>query len=476
MSRSPRQLEPAKRVKRAKSVPALFAFAFEQASTRLASADVAALLRTDPGAVLDLTWIEPDDFDALSAYVDTLALRDSRARWSLRAGERAELVRLAGGDEALADGRRMFILAYAVDSGFAAAGAPPSDRSGGKAVRRPRAFLEDVTNAPPPLGQMTAHAACRRWMRTFWYIGRPGPFEAFGPLPKPAGRSLDDRMALPLEGAVDDESLRVAAVAWRRHGMGELDVRTSKGCFTVAGLKTAVPDGLVGRTIEGLADLRVHVAVLPELALDDALFEEFCDRLRERDGRYPCLTIVGRVHRPASSDPDSPSMNEAVVLDSTGSVVARHQKLEPFLQSGLLEDILPSQDGTYEFLDTPVGRLVLNVCRDVRSDVPMLMNRVIGTSLLLVPAYSKKLDFVREEAAVLGARQGTIVVAVNPPNPALEDLALLYVPLRGLDGRSTSQVSLDVVPNDADVVLVPWTVRIHGDGTGSLEAGEHRPI
>jgi hypothetical protein len=97
-----------------------------------------------------------------------------------------------------------------------------------------------------------------------------------------------------------------------------------------------------------------------------------------------------------------------------------------------------------------VGRIVLNICRDLRSDVPILLNRLLGVSVVLVPAYSKRLDFAMEEARILGARQRAMVVAVNPPSAALDDGAILYAPVRGSGGQL--QLRQRDVP-DGDVVI-----------------------
>ena len=64
----------------------------------------------------------------------------------------------------------------------------------------------------------------------------------------------------------------------------------------------------------------------------------------------------------------------------------------------------------------------------------MVMNRALGVSVLLVPAYSKRLDFVLEEARVLGARQLAIVVAATRARQGVRDAVALYVPIRGTEG------------------------------------------
>lgn len=151
-------------------------------------------------------------------------------------------------------------------------------------------------------------------------------------------------------------------------------------------------------------------------------------------------------------------LNEAVVLDSWGKEVFRHAKLEPFTKRDRgIEAILPRPDRNYVCLDTPVGRIAVNICRDMRSDVPMVLNRLLGSSIILVPAWSKDLTFVLEEARILGARQAAITAAANMPMPMpfCEALAAFYGPVSGRAGQHLVPPSkMPASPTDGKVVIV----------------------
>jgi hypothetical protein len=67
----------------------------------------------------------------------------------------------------------------------------------------------------------------------------------------------------------------------------------------------------------------------------------------------------------------------------------------------------------------------------------MILNRLLGATLMLVPSYSRKLDFVGEEARILGQRQGAVTVAVNPGGTHLKHAAVVYAPIRGDDSLLT---------------------------------------
>jgi hypothetical protein len=182
------------------------------------------------------------------------------------------------------------------------------------------------------------------------------------------------------------------------------------------------------------------------------------------------LTAAGLTHRPVAAG--TSHLNEAIVLNARGEELMRHEKLEPFSTRSLeLEDILPRQSEGYAFLDTPIGRVVLNICRDFRSDIPILMNRVLGASLLLVPAYSKRLDFAMEEARILGARQLAMVFTLNPLcDDGLTDAAAAYVPIRGKNGESLRRQA-DLLPLGGDVVVQICRVGFSSGRSAVLDAG-----
>lgn len=452
------------------SIPDLFALAFEHALDHLAGVDIAALQRAKVGAVGPLGW--PTSVQAIaeaSALLDALSQREQKARYRLRDPERRELLAKLGAGS-LEDGRRMFLLALAIDEHFAeyAEDQPPGSPV---VVPMPSQFFTETMNPPPPLGQMTPIAVCRRWLRRFWYVGRTDGLTSLGRLPTPMSCQLDSRTLQMLQSARDAEDLRVALVTWRRHGPADLKKRaTPPGCFAVDGLVRPARAGLLNDLVDQLNEHRIHVALLPELALDADELARLRDRLREKARRFPVLTVAGLTHRPVESGKSH--VNEAVVLNARGEELLRHEKLEPFsTHDPYLEDILPRQSATYAFLDTPIGRIVLNICRDFRSDVPMLMNRILGATLVLVPAYSKRLDFALEEARILGARQSAMVFALNPLcDSDLRDATAVYVPVRGKGGEAL-RCQADVLPLGGDVVVQICQIGFKAERNAFLDAG-----
>ena len=136
---------------------------------------------------------------------------------------------------------------------------------------------------------------------------------------------------------------------------------------------------------------------------------------------------------------------------------------------------MPRLSEEYPYLDTPVGRLVVNICRDIRSDVPMVLNRAIEASIVVVPAYSRRLEFVRGEAPVLGQRQRAITVAVNPVVADFaRDLGYIYAPICGEKWASgLTHSSADVkLPPSASMAILVYELGLAPDGRGRLDGPE----
>lgn len=464
-----RDPKPQNQLRGCATVLSLFAFAFQRAVTRLGSADVAALASSEVGDIAALRWMAQTRYSAMVAHFDVLVSRGEPSRWRLREPERSELLKRMGGVDALDDPRVMFLLAHALDDCYANARPVPSLDP--HVTQAPERFLSEIANGPPPIGQMTPAAACRRWMRTFWYTGVVRGFDAYGRMPQHIAIHLRGRTTQSLQRAIDEESLRLCVVTWRRHLVSDLRrLPAAPGCFAVGGLNLPSEGERLTRLMEHVASARAHIVLFPELMLDDTEFALVQNGLAARARRWPALVVVGRVHR---LSPTGAYANQAVIVDATGAEVATHEKLEPFTdRQGVLEDVIPRNSAEYHFVDTPVGRMVVNICRDFRSDIPMLLNRILGASLVVVPAYSKRLDFVVDEARVLGARQQAIVASVVPLSSDLEDLSVVYAPIRGASA-GVARTTQAVVSGAGTVSAQMFTIAIGPHRVASLSASPH---
>lgn len=445
------------------SIPALVAMAGHAASSQLHADDVARLNGVDIQAPAQLAWLTSSELDRLARLVGGWADREVPLRYRLRKPERDALEKVLGVDFR-SKARHLVVLVAQLGSSF---GAFDTDydhhevrrvASAAGMMPAPRSFLADAENLPPPIGQMTAVAALRRWSAPFWPTLMPRELRAFGEIPDPRRIELPQRLRNVLQDAVDQQTMRIGVATWRHHAASDLvlDPRARAGTFAATGFAIPPADEALTGVIETLARWQVHLAVLPELMVDARQLDALRETLRTTARRYPSLMVVGRAHQRCPAD--ERFLNCAVVLDSRGNILFEHEKVEPYTYVGVgMEDILPRLSRDYLFADTPVGRLAVNICRDVRSDVPMLLNRALGVSLLAVPAYSAGLDFVAEEARVLGQRQGAIVVAVNPLGAHLRDLAYLYAPVKGKD-ECEDVLRASVQPPATHAHVQVWTI------------------
>lgn len=450
------------------SIPRLFVVAFEQAVRTLAATDLWQLHIAHQRSQSLPEWLPPTEFAALTGALAALAARARGGRYKLRAPERDEIVKHVGGLPAFGNGRAMFMLAWSIDDAFTdfpADHGHPSIGSDVMPVCTP--FFDDISNAPPPLGQMRPVAICRRWFRHIHVCGRFDSLKGFGAFPALVRRSLPPGVVEALKRArLDERELRIALVAWRGHEEGALRFTSrQEGTFAVEGYETPARASLLSEALAKVRKLKAHIALLPEIALEPFELEQLQRLLRATPGRFPCLVAVGTTHEATGSG----YVNEAVLLSSTGDDVLRARKTEPYYDKKRerLEDIVGTTPAFYPYVDTPVGRLVVNVCRDVRSDVPMVLNRAIGASLILVPTYSNRLDFVIDEARVLGQRQAAIVAAVNPKGGGLRDVFASYGAVSGCTGDLQELVAID---KSSDLAVQLLRFSIADDNLGQMRA------
>lgn len=451
-----------------RSVLALFAWACRHAINGLGGPDLAALDDHLDHGLPSLGWLPPDRLAELNALFATLSARKD-GRWTLNAANRGEVVRICGGEPVVENPRVAFCIANCIDANYGQpqgeAILPEAYRQDG--VMRPAfAFLERISNPPPRIGQMTARLVSRRWFSNLWIWPRLERFDGFGPMPEVLSVALPESVLFRLRAARDRREIRLCLVSWRRHGQRDLVLhRARPGCFAIAGVRSAPSPELPSRLVDELVRLQADIALLPEVALAPEDLTALRTALRERGTAFPTIVVAGLVHQPRGEA----FANEAVVLDAEGRELFRQKKFEPFTSKHYgLEDIVISEPVPYRYADSPIGRIVVNVCRDIRSDVPMLLNRLLEATVLLVPSYSNDLDFVGGEAQLLGQRQRAIAAAANPTATNVKTLALLYAPLRGRRERSGRHVRKRADPRVGDVVVSSFQIAILPEGEGVL--------
>lgn len=446
----------------------LFEQAFARAEAHLDTESLHALYLHAPSRNLAaLGWLS--NLAELREQFDTWFARSPSARNRLRAEDRSRLRQLLGDALWLNDPRKAFVVAIAIDQAWSDFSTDWPRLSSSETVPAPVAFFSSISNPAPELGQMTPMALCRRWLTHLWFVGSVRKFNGFGAIPETARILVPAAVQNTLEDAREANELRFGLAQWARHDASHFQVANTTGGFAI---ERTAPDGSDPAAIlDAAARNRVHLLVLPELALHDQALARVVDHLRTARRTFPALVAAGLCHRRIAA---SQFVNEAVLLDRDGRELMRHEKLEPYRDPKLgLEAIVPRRPQPYRFVDTPVGRLVLNICRDVRADVPSLLNKVLGATLLVVPSHSTRLDYVTEEARVLGARQRAITVCVNADFDGNDDRSCTYAPLRGskaslLEYPRRNRETGEVVRDLEDRLLVV-TARMK-EAVGELEA------
>lgn len=461
----------------ARNVLALFSRALRGALARLTAEDVTDLRRTPALAVAQLGWMPVATYDALHGVFSAHALR--RVGFSnLSAATRDALERIAGRD-ALTNARTLFLIAVAIDQAFASRyDAFSEEHLASVGLSRPSpCFFGAASDTPPEIGRTTTTSVARPWFTTFAIEPVGATLAAFGGVPRPQRVSLSTAVDARLADAYEARSFTLALVTWRSHRPDDLRVRRQRP-FALDGWAAHIESpGPMSALVEALGEAGAHVAVLPELALDDADEEALRAELRRRRPRLPALIVAGRMHRLRGAT----HVNEAIVLDARGNEIFAHEKIEPFTHPTLgTEDILPRRSDRYVYVDTGIGRVVVDICRDHASDPSVFLHRALDATLLVVPTYSKRLDFVAGEARALGQRNRAVTAAVNPLAPAgVQVLGYLYVPLRGTDQRpsdrslSNGEHWVELTAPDGAVRVARWATihpfRIsYGEGASPL--------
>jgi hypothetical protein len=110
----------------------------------------------------------------------------------------------------------------------------------------------------------------------------------------------------------------------------------------------------------------------------------------------------------------------------------------------------------------------------VRSDVAAILNRALDATILVVPAYSKRLDFVAGEGPILGQRQRAVTVSVNPATVGanLRDAAYLYCPIGGAQYAAGKTVTQAEIGTTGDLTVHTFGLGMDKAFQGTLSGPE----
>lgn len=169
-----------------------------------------------------------------------------------------------------------------------------------------------------------------------------------------------------------------------------------------SGIDPAVNLGVIDRAMAEAAECGAAMAFLPEMSLllDRDRGRSAAHIVREADSAWPAaLQDMARRHglwlhtgsMPLLSDDGARRVNRSHVIDADGQIQARYDKIHMFdvtLPSGenWTESAAYAGGSAVEVVDTPLGRLGLSICYDLR--FPELYRALVdrGADLIAVPA------------------------------------------------------------------------------------------
>jgi predicted amidohydrolase len=184
----------------------------------------------------------------------------------------------------------------------------------------------------------------------------------------------------------------------------------------------------LAKIVETCAAQEVDLLCFPELTLDNDFLKELGQLLAINNAsEHPALVVAGSFHR----EGDKCWHNRSTILDGFGRTLFVQDKcgdfrIPPERAQGMGEAgrrlLGIDERGGYEDIDvgteiriveTPLGRLVVPICRDYLDDGIGELLVESGVNLCLVPAMSERMEPFHRRAKYFGTRTRAVSFAVN---------------------------------------------------------------
>lgn len=222
----------------------------------------------------------------------------------------------------------------------------------------------------------------------------------------------------------------------------------------------------LAQTLEGVLEAawnaKVHILVLPELVVDEALLQCCRDWLQRHNFREVRLRLVvaGSLHL---ADPRSAKdfFNRCTVLGYDGETLWQQDKFSPFVMddSASLTALCPGANIAKLFEPTRLGRdIILAEMALGRLLTPICLDYIEGTlwgelgaDVYLVPAMTERLSRFQVRAHDLGARHGAASFVCNAQTTG-DHRILGYLPAKGAP-RPVSTSHLQLFTMDAPLYV-----------------------
>ncbi len=148
----------------------------------------------------------------------------------------------------------------------------------------------------------------------------------------------------------------------------------------------------------------VDFIVFPEMFLNKNILEKVRIYLESHSIEKEQMYILGSEWEDFS--------NKMVVITSEGEIVYEQYKRIPF-EKGDLEEKLLEIDNIINIIDfSGVGRINTFICRDITDDKLMSIPKIVGTNLIIAPAYTQSLN-MKQIVKSLAANNICTTILVN---------------------------------------------------------------
>lgn len=367
-----------------------------------------------------------------------------------------------------------------------------------------KSYLGGIVFWWPRCASAMAEMRRLRWNRQRRQLGPPLPMP---PLPHPedglsaisfywedgnaalsleVGTPSNEESSLVRESGVDllrRGGFRIALCPLLSTAFSRFTVSVERGLFVgLRGAPISDPKALrasLQRALEAVQRQAVHLAMFPELQVDESGRDTIRALLRDFRHRYPYAVLAGSTHvwrqpqTPKETDPwvERP-VNEAVLLGRGGQALLRHHKRGPFrltseaiqsapqffleekqlvglaarggLPNEIWEWIAPGEE--ISVLETTLGRVVILICADALEASPWaaagLVHKLRPDLLLLVAMSAETEPFERFASDL--ERWGISTVIVNAACVCSEskgtDLALCSLAFLQPDGAPPTRL------------------------------------
>lgn len=199
-------------------------------------------------------------------------------------------------------------------------------------------------------------------------------------------------------------------------------------------------------------DNNISIIVLPELFIysDSRKHIQSWLRTNNRPSRI-LLVIAGSMHNSSILNNKTEYYNESVVFDNFGEIIWNQRKFDPFINIDTNQvEHFDYENKSIKIVDSSLGRILLSICIDFKSDTYSLSNKEFNVNINFIPAWTDKTDEFREKSIDHGSNflSSTFCANNTVTSRNKTDKGFIYLPsktgLRGIYNQFTQDDNLKI--------------------------------